>query len=317
MSLYRTSMLALNVLQNVQQAQTNTRLQSLVNFEQVKQEQNQAVSAIRDVLFNLSQGLRSSDATLPARLFVALTFEEWCAMVGVGTGSFDDLRDKEFFNETGRAAKETIATAKAQLSPEDFTTVQLLVSVPAQARLLDAVQAWENALAGMKGGPLIWNGFSFVFVGPFLCFVVATFIAVVFGVLGGQRGASPVATVWFVIIAGFASVSAASWRRRKAAELMAIVSPYGGYVTSHARRAGVAAIADEHRQAITHPWAPLADGWAKAKGRGIRPAHARFSRCRPLTSLCGLGSFCWRPLSLDCNDRHGCLGALPRLRRDV
>lgn len=281
MSLYRTSMLTLNVLQNVQQAQTNRKLQSLIDAKQSDEQRRLAASGIKDALYQAAKAFKEgqdNDALLPRRLYAALAFEGWCSELGVSSGSFDDFRDKDFFGETVATAKEIVASARANLPADDFEAVRLLVLTPSQMALLDAGQAWEAAKVGMVGGKWIWNGFPGFLIGIVTtCVFPVPALGYVLDEVLHIRGVEPLIQLLVMVSIG-GTLWMLIWRKRRAAQLNALVRPYGGAFTSRAREKEVNQICEEFRSVIVHPWAPLKSGWAKAKEALVARAKREAAR---------------------------------------
>jgi len=254
-------MVGLSVLQNLQQAQANAKLQALINGKQIEAEEKKAHAAMRDTLYQLSEVIRSGsqDAQrLPAAFYASLVFEAWCAAQEINSASFESFQDKDFFRAVQTQAKEIQARARQELP--DCQTIELLVAAPAKLAILAAGKAWMDAKAAMTGGKLLWNGWPGVHHGIIACFVIAPALAFAFGAMNGRPGLDP-AYPPLLVIGAVGAIAAMSWRRRKAAELNAIVSPHGGLITSRARLIELDEIIAGYEKEAVHPWITPNKDW--------------------------------------------------------
>lgn len=257
MSFFKVANIGLSVLQNVQQAQTNSKLQSMLNARQFEAEQAAAIISIRDTLFHYTKTFEAAPqvgAKLTAMYFVALSFDDWVTQNSITSAAFDAFSDKEFFGKAQRSASEIQIDARAKLSPEDIRAVEALTQYQQNAAALEAAQAWTRVRAEMKGGKLLWNGRPGI-INMIPVFFVGFLLAVMHpGLFFVAYGAGFIALLW---------------RKRQASALGSYVRPYGGVMTSRAKFEEVDAIIEEFKREADAPWLNLGvvPNWPEASRR--------------------------------------------------
>jgi hypothetical protein len=251
-------MVSLSVLQNIQQAETNQKLQTLLNAEQIKAEQAQANSASRDTLFRFSTelGRITQDKQQAAVAFLlSRMFQYWICEYNITTGSFDSFTDKDFFTKTSEKALNLKQWSVAELSIADQECIEVLAQFSRKNDALLAAKAWTNARNEMLGGALLWNGLPGMWVGA----IIFLSIAGVGGILDSIAKASGNITGPVGLFAMLAGIPILLYRKNKAPSLSANVQKFGGCITSRTKAHDVDALVREFLQEAANPWLEIGE----------------------------------------------------------
>lgn len=276
MSFYKTANIGLSVLQNLQQAETNSKLQALLNAEQIKAEHAQALSGVRDTLFNYSQAFEDAPKEhekLPTVLYVASNFEAWVTEANVSTAAFDGFKDKEFFTKAKRTALEIKGLAKDRLPAQDIQAIELLAQYQSKIAAFGGAEAWGIIRSKMKGGKWLWNGYHEAVL------VFGALVSSVMVAAGVDPNQNHIGVPLVMFAVGTVSV-ALLWRRFQTASLKHYAEQHGGYITTRARIQDVERILGEFKNLAANPWAPIGEkpDWKKIAADFTRKARQEAQR---------------------------------------